>query len=51
MNFTGILEDDTARTDLISEKQKRTTLNFSLDTLNVTEQYKQRNIKDIEFIK
>ena len=51
MNFTGILEDDGARTDLISEKQKRTTLNFSLDSLNVTEQYKQQNIKDIELIK
>ena len=37
INFTGRLEDDGARTDLISEKQQRTTLNFSLDSLNVTE--------------
>ena len=37
MNFTGRLEDDGARADLISEKQQRTTLNFSLDSLNVTE--------------
>ena len=37
MNFPGILEDDGARTDLISEKQKKTTLKFSLDSLNLTE--------------
>ena len=37
INFTGKLEDDGATMVFVSEKQQTTILNFSLDSLIVTE--------------
>ena len=37
INFVGKLEDDDAKVFLITEKQQKTVLNFSLDPLIVTE--------------
>ena len=37
INLTGKLEDDDATKFFIREKQQKTILNFSLDSLNVTE--------------
>ena len=45
-NFIGNLEEDDSATLLhITEKKQKIILNFSLDSLNVTESYKQWNIK------
>ena len=46
INFVGKLrEDDGAKMFFIAEKQQKTNLKFSKDTLNVTERYKQWSIK------
>ena len=37
INFVGKLEDDDAKVFFITEKQQKTVLNFSLDSLIVTE--------------
>ena len=34
----------------ITEKQQKTILNFSLDSLIIAEQYKQWNTKNIKFV-
>ena len=34
----------------ITEKQQKTILNFSLDSLIIAEQYKQQNTKNIKFV-
>ena len=38
-------ENDGATVFFIAEKQEKTILNFPLDSLDVTEQYKQWNIE------
>ena len=51
INFTGKLdEDDGATMVFISEKQKKTILNFSLGSLIVTEQYNNGTSKIVKFI-
>ena len=51
INFTGKLEeDDGATMFFIAEKQQKTILNFSLDSLIVTEYYDNGTSRNIKFI-
>ena len=51
INFVGKFEaDNDATMFLVSEKQQNTILNFSLDSLIVTEQYNNGTSKNIKFI-
>ena len=51
INFVEKLEeDDGAAMFFIAEKQQKTILNFSLDSLIVTEQYNYGTSKNIKFI-